>query len=186
MIDIVGTLADVVLALRTASATMLWLRLGVLVSGSAAVAWAWFFSGGFWLSGVLLGLAAVAVLGSVVLPSATAPTAVIGVLALDWLFDGRVPMAATVVFAALLALFHALVTLACRGPLYAAVRPGALSLRSWLAWGIVSLLGIGLVVAAASVPTSLVPRGPLWIVVAVAVGLGALIGVLGGAARRVR
>lgn len=183
MIDLVGALADLVLALRTASRTMLGLRLAVLASGGAAVMVALLLGGGFWLATLFAVMAGVGVLAAAVAPASSAPTFAIGVLVVQWLLGGRVPLVHSLTLGVVLALFHLLCTLACRGPLYAQVRRGALSARPWLLWAVGSALGMALVSGIAALPSTLLPRGIAWIAAGLACAVVGLIVLLVRAAR---
>ena len=174
--DLAERLSDLLQALRTATATMIVLRLLLLAACLTAITLDGPLAEVFRI--VLLVLALIAT----VAPDSVAPGALmIGVLAF-WLVTGHHPWPATVGLAASLAMIHLIATLAGRGPVQAQMRPSGLAARQWIAWLGLSAAASLLVVAVALVPDAAF-RGPFWVVTASIAVVLAVLGVLAGAGR---
>lgn len=172
---IVEAVSEAIYAMRLATATQWVLR--VLMAGAllgvTALCFVWFPILPAWLFVAVIALAA---LWSVAQPESWAPLVGIGAVVMWWL-AGAAEAAwwQSLTVAVLLALFHLLAGVAAAAPSYTTIRPTALrglSLRG-LAYLGLSAAAAALVLAVTAIPADVVPRGPVWVALAVVAVTGA-------------
>ncbi len=156
-------IADAIRRLHAASAGMVTLRVLLAVACLACIRLPGVLPS-FWY-GVLVVLGAATVLW----PDSLAGTGFLLAVLATWVATGHHLSPVLVAEVVCLAVVHWLTTLCARGPLQAVVRPGALSGRAWTRWAGASAVACGVVWGVGQVPASMIPRGAVWVIVALIV-----------------